>query len=394
MTAIPSPGFGADALELKTSRGPAWVVPSVENIPPSLRAPAFAGRCKDFRYYEVQEAAIRDQFEYRYFVLHDEASGAWALQPLFFVKQDLLAGLPQGVRSLFNGVRKAWPNFLKLPMMMIGCATGEGDLDHDQPWIAEALHAALETYRRQAKALVILLKDFPASYRALLANFSNNGFQRAPSMPGADLALDFANFEEFMTERLSKVFRKNLRRKLRASEGGAPITMEVLTDASAIAGELHPLYLQTFERSTFSFEKLTEDYLRLLGQRMPDRTRFFIWRQNGRIIAFNLSLVHGTTLYDLNVGMDYAVALDLSLYFLTWRDMIEWALKNGIKTYHTGPLNYDPKAHLKLRLAPLDLYARFNWGFINPFFKLALKYLEPTRHDPVLQRFPNASELL
>jgi hypothetical protein len=92
--------------------------------------------------------------------------------------------------------------------------------------------------------------------------------------------------------------------------------------------------------------------------------------------------------------MDYAVALDLSLYFLTWRDMIEWCLKNGIKTYHTGPLNYDPKAHLKLRLAPLDLYARFNWGFINPFFKLALKYLEPTRHDPVIQRFPNAKELL
>jgi hypothetical protein len=393
MTEIPSPGFGADALELRTSLGTAWVVSSVENIPPSLRQASFTNRCKDFRYYEAQEAGLPDQFQYRYIVLQNEADGAWAIQPLFFVHQDLLAGLPQGVRSLFNGVRKGWPGFLKLPMMMIGCATGEGDLDHDQPWVAQALHDAIEVYRRRAKALVILLKDFPASYRTALTTFSSNGFQRAPSMPAARLELDFATFEEFVTERLGKVFRKNLRRKLRASEEGAPITMEVIADASAIAGELYPLYLQTYDRSDFTFEKLTEDYLRIIGQRIPDRVRFFIWRQNGRIIAFNLSMVHEGTLYDLNVGMDYAVALDLSLYFLTWRDMIVWALQNGIKTYYTGPLNYDPKSHLKLRLAPLDLYARFNWAFINPFFKLALKYLEPTRHDPIIQRFPNAKEL-
>jgi hypothetical protein len=93
------------------------------------------------------------------------------------------------------------------------------------------------------------------------------------------------------------------------------------------------------------------------------------------------------------MGLDYSVALDLSLYFVTWRDVVEWALRNGLKAYHTGPLNYDPKSHLKLRLVPLDLYARHNWAIFNPLFKLAIKYLEPTRHDPVLQRFPNAHEL-
>ena len=393
MTEIPSASFGADAIQLRTSLGPAWVVASVERIPPTLRSAAFPGRSKDFRYYEVQEASVRDQFDYRYFVLHDEASGQWALQPLFFVQQDLLAGLPRGVRSLFAGLRKLWPGFLKLPMMMIGCATGEGELDHDQPWVAQALHETVEAYRRRAGALIILLKDFPASYRTALAPFANDGYQRAPSMPAAELHFDFATFDEYLTGRLGKVFRKNLRRKLRAREGQAPVTMEVLTDASAIAGEIYPLYLQTHERSDFNFEKLTEDYFRGLGQRMPDRVRFFVWRQNGRIIAFALCLVHDGVLHDLNVGLDYAVALDLSMYFVTWCDMIDWGLRNGIKSYHTGPLNYDPKLHLKLRLAPLDLYARFNWGFLNPAFKFALKYLEPTRHDPVLRQFPNASEL-
>ncbi|MEP6670310.1 MAG: GNAT family N-acetyltransferase [Chthoniobacter sp.] len=393
MTEIPSLGFGPDAMPLRTAVGPAWVVASVESIPPHLRSAAFASRCRDLRYYEVTETGLPDQFEYRYFVLHDEASGGWAIQPLFFVQQDLLAGLPQSVRSLFNGIRKAWPGFLKLRMMMIGCATSEGELDHDQPWLPRALLDVTEAYRRQARASLILLKDFPSSYRPALAVFSSHGYQRAPSMPAARLELDFKDFEEYLMERLSKVFRKNLRRKLRASEEGPPLTMEVLTDASALVDDLFPLYLQTYERSDFNFEKLTPEYFRLIGQRMPDRARYFIWRQNGRIIAFSLCMVHEGILHDVALGLEYPLALELSLYFRTWHDVITWGLQNGIKAYHTGPLNYDPKLHLKMALSPLDLYARHNWAFLNPIFKLAIKYLEPTRHDPVIKKFANASEL-
>jgi predicted N-acyltransferase len=212
-------------------------------------------------------------------------------------------------------------------------------------------------------------------------------------MPAARLDLDFGSFEEYMTEKLGKVFRKNLRRKFRALDDAPPVTMEVLTDATPIVDEIFPLHVQTYERSDFKFEELNKDYFRLIGQRMPDRVRYFIWRQQGRIIAFNLCLIHDGVLHDIDVGLDYEVALDLHMYFVTWRDVIRWCLKNGIKTYHTGPLNYDPKLHFKLTLVPQDLYARHSSALINPIFKLAIKYLEPTRHDPVLPRFPNASEL-
>jgi hypothetical protein len=385
--------FGADAIALRTSAGPAWVVSCAQKIPADLREAAFATQAKDFRYYQLLEESLREQFQYRYFVLHDEASRAWAIQPLFFVQQDLLGGLPTAFRSLVAPFRKLWPGFLKLRMMMIGCAAGEGELDHTQPWVVTALRETIAAFRLREKASIILLKDFPSTYRSALATFARDGFQRAPSMPAARLELDFASFEQYMMKRLSKVFRKNLRRKFRALDGAAPVTMEVLNDATAVVDEIFPLHLQTFHRSDFKFEELNKDYFRLIGQRMPDRVRYFIWRQNGRIIAFNLCLVHDGMLHDLDVGLDYSVALDLHLYFVTWRDVIQWCLANGVKTYHTGPLNYDPKLHLKLTLAPLDLYARHNSALLNPFFRLAIKYLEPTRHDPVLRRFPNANEI-
>ncbi len=393
MLELATADFGADALRFRTTCGPAWVVASAASIPVELRRTALAGRSKDFRYYELLEESLRTQFDYRYFVLHDEASGEWAVQPFFFVNQDLLAGLPQAIRSLFAPIRKLWPRFLTLRMLMIGCAAGEGELDHAGPWLAGALREAIDAHRPQARASIILLKDFPSTYRDALETFTHHDYQRAPSMPAARLELDFADFEEYMTVKLSKVFRKNLRRKLRASEGASPITMEVLTDATHLVDEIYPLYRQTYERSDFKFEELNKEYFALIGRRMPDRVRYFIWRQQGRIIAFNLCLVHDGILHDLDVGLDYSVALDLHLYFVTWRDVIQWCLKNGVTTYHTGPLNYDPKLHLKLLLAPQDLYARHNSPLLNPIFKLAIKYLEPTRHDPTLRKFANAHEL-
>ena len=393
MVELATADFGTDALRFRTTCGHAWVVSSASRIPSEIRRTALAGRNKDFRYYELLEESLRSQFDYRYFVLHDEASCEWAIQPFFFVNQDLLAGLPQAVRSLAAPIRKLWPRFLSLRMMMIGCAAGEGELDLAGPWLADALREAIDAYRPQARASIILLKDFPSTYRGALETFIRHGYQRAPSMPAARLELDFADFEEYMTVKLSKVFRKNLRRKLRASEDSAPIAMEVLTDATHLVDEIYPLYRQTYERSDFKFEELNKEYFALIGQRLPDQAHYFIWRQNGRVIAFNLCLVHAGILHDLDVGLDYSVALDLHMYFVTWRDVIQWCLRNGVKAYHTGPLNYDPKLHLKLLLAPQDLYARHNSPIINPIFKLAIKYLEPTRHDPTLKKFTNVSEL-
>ena len=126
---------------------------------------------------------------------------------------------------------------------------------------------------------------------------------------------------------------------------------------------------------------------------MPERVRFFVWRLNGKIVAFSLCLVCGETLHDECLGLDYEVALKLHLYFYTLRDVLSWAMANGIRYYSSGPLNYDPKLHLGHRLLPLDLYVLHTTSWLNPIFHLAVKYLEPTRHDPILRKFPNADAL-
>ncbi|HEX4086972.1 MAG TPA: GNAT family N-acetyltransferase [Chthoniobacteraceae bacterium] len=378
---------------IQTSVGPVEVYSWCRDVDPVLWEACFGAQLRDPRFYHLAEDCLMDQFSFRYLVLRNAATGAASLQPALVVDQDGAAGLPRQARRLVAAFRRLAPRFLQMRLLMVGCSAGEGHMGSTEPWALKALHEALPQVAKSAGASVIVLKDFPAEYRGTVGPVFKRDYRRVPGMPAATLDLNYASFEDYLQRRVGKVFRKNLRRKFRKLENAPPLIMEVIADASHLSAELFALYRQTFERSEFQFEVLNPEYFERLGRDMPDKTRFFIWRQNARMVAFNVCLVHDGVIYDLDLGMDYSVALDLHMYFVTWRDIVEWSIRNGLRTYHTGPLNYDPKLHLKLKLAPQDLYARHVRGWLNPFFKVAMQFMHPVRHNPILAQFENAGEL-
>jgi predicted N-acyltransferase len=356
---------------------------------------AFAGQAKDHRFYEIVADTLGSNFEHRYLALEDSAGKVRGIQPVFFVQQNLVEGIP-ALRGAVEKVRQRFPRFLTMRLLMIGNAAGEGHLSvcapQDEEWVANALHQVLEIYGRQSKASLVVFKDFPATYREVLWRFAANDYTRVPSMPMTELLLNYTDFEHYVTT-LGTSTRKDLRRKFRRIAAAEPINVEVVSDLTPFVDEVYPLYLDVHERSPMKFERLTKEYLSELGRRMPERVRFFIWRQNGKAIAFSVALLHDGTIYDDYLGLDYGVALDLHLYFHTFRDILSWSLANGLKRYRSSPLNYQPKLHLGCSLFPLDLYVRHTNPILNRLFRPILKLLEPTRHDPILKRFRNAREL-
>src|SRR5947207_3860454 len=357
---------------------------------------AFQNRCQDHRYYEIVEETLQNDFEHYYLLLEDSSGNVRAIQPVFFVRQNLVEGVPGTIRSIVDAVRKILPRFLTMRVLMVGCGAGTGDLgagnEKDETWTADALRASLPIFARQNKASLVVLKDFPAAYRSTLEAFRLNDYARIPSMPMTRLPLHFENWDEYF-HTLSKATRKDLRRKFRKAGRAPKIEMAVVTNIAPFIDEIYPLYLAVHERSPLKFETLTKDYFLAVAKRMPERARFFIWRQSGKIVAFSFCLVCGDAIYDECIGLDYDVALDLHLYFYTLRDIISWALQQRLRYYYSNPLNYEPKLHLDCELVPLDLYAMHTNPLLNPIFRRVLKYLGPTRHDPVLQRFPNADQL-
>src|SRR2546430_1151763 len=79
------------------------------------------------------------------------------------------------IGSIVDRVRKIFPRFLTMRALMVGCAAGTGDLaacdEKDEAWVASSLQASLSCYTRQNKASLVVLKDFPATYRSKLEMF-------------------------------------------------------------------------------------------------------------------------------------------------------------------------------------------------------------------------------
>ena len=382
---------------VETSFGSAAVADAIPPEDYKIWVAGFEGYPVDHRYYELVHESLKDQFAHYYLLLKDAGGVTRAIQPFLIVTQDLATGTPAVIRNLLARIRRHFPGFLKLRMLMVGCSAGEGDIvlekqSRDIAWTVDALKEGLIPVARELKAMLIVFKDIPKIYRQSLDRLRLFGFTRVPSMPATKLDLNFPDFESYLKTRIGYTTRKNLRRKFRKTES-RPIELEIVTDISPYVDEVYPLYQQTFGRSELKFEELTKSYLRELGRRMNDRARFFIWRQEGRIIAFASTIVHKGVLRDNYIGLDYSVALEYHLYFVTWRDTIVWALKNGIHTYHSAPLNYDPKYHFRMELEPLDLYVRAPNSWLNVIFKRVLPLIEPTRYDPVIRKFANANEL-
>ena len=98
------------------------------------------------------------------------------------------------------------------------------------------------------------------------------------------------------------------------------------------------------------FEKLTKEFLSEIGKRMPDKVRFFVWRQDTRIIAFGFARSR-PTISVMNMSASTMPSRSIfNLYYRVFHDIIEWAIANGYKRFYSGSLNYDPKWHLRQSL--------------------------------------------
>jgi hypothetical protein len=357
---------------------------------------AGSGSRHDHRFFELVDDTIRQDFEYSYLVLKGPRGDLQGIQPVFVHPQDLLGGLGGPLSSAVAWLRKKAPGVLKLRTLMVGSPVGEGVLGaagEDPSCFARALADALLPAAQRLRTPLIVLKEFPAEYRPAFRVFLERGYTRIPSMPYAALDLNFEDFEEHMRRSLSSSVRKDLRRKFRDAAAASPLSMHVTNDISDSVDELYPLYLQVYERSSLRFERLTPEYLVRLGRDLPDRTRFFVWTQGRRPVAFNVCTLHDGVLWAEYLGLDYRCALDLHLYFVVMRDEINWCCRNGVRRYCSTSLNYDPKLHLRFRLLPLDLYVRHVNGCVNRILGRVVPWLTPANRDATLRLFPNSADL-
>ena len=382
--------------EFALGAGRAAVFARAADVAPELWLETFGEQTKDFSYYELLERTMAAGFSYLYLVLATADGKAVALQPLILVDQDLSLSLGENARRILAQTRRIFPRLLRARMVLAGCLVGNGHLGvvtgFSRRAAAGLLAEALIRYAESAQIPLLTIKDFPAEERAEMQPLVAAGFTRLDGFPPLRLELDFDSFEEYLGTRLSKITRKGLRRKFRAAaDAQPPLTLEVRNNCRSVIDEIYPLYRAVVERSEVQFEVFTREYFLEASLTMPERCRFFIWRQAGKAVAFSYCTVSGDTIFDHDLGLAYPVAHDLHLYYVTFRDILEWALRHGYRRYRTSPFNYEPKMHLGLQLEPVDLFVRHRSPFLNVFLRDFAPRFAPAQTEPVLRRHYSSS---
>lgn len=329
---------------------------------------------RGYSFLKSVEDAGFEGFSYRYITLHKNGSIISAA-PCFIMEYSL------------GTTVKAMPGILKIRALICGSPVGYSRLNvlgNDNETAVKALADAMTDIAKRERASVLAFKDFPPSCSGLLDRLLQEGFGRISGYPAVELDIDFRSFDEY-TKRLSPSTRKDLKRKFKNTANLEKVDFEAVSSVNGLEDEIYGLYLQTFLKSEVKFEKMPKAFLSTVSENMPDDTRYFLWRIKGKLAAFDLCLTSKDVLSDEYVGMDYSVAYDYHLYFVTFRDVITWCIENNIKKYESGALTYEPKKRLGLRFIPLYTYVKHANRFINPAFKAVSPLLGPERHDAVLK---------
>ena len=363
------------------------VIRKIEEISPDQWNKIFPDVPEGYYFLKTLDESKFDQFSFYYVLIfeHKQLVGA---APCFLVNYSLDTSVNGPLRQLTNAIKKTFPNLFSIKALVCGIPMGQGQIGISgyTSTIVEAIERRMEALARKINAPLIAFKDFDRSYDHYFVPLLKNGYLKIDSLPMTCLKLDFANFEDYL-KTLSGATRYDFRRKLKKASSIKIESSMVTTLDEATLKEVYDLYLQAVETHDMGFEIVPQEFFRLISINMPKKTKFFLWRINGKLAAFVFCLVSKDVLLDYYLGFDYTPAHEFHLYFVKFKEVMSWCLAHGIKTYEMGTTGYEPKRRLNFEFVPVYLYVKIRYKILRPFLKCLCTILKFENFDPELKRW-------
>lgn len=342
---------------------------------------------ESYGFFKTIDETMSGQFIPYYILIYDEA-GVACVAPCFAFDYPLDTTIDGPLKRFISSFRKIMPGLLVPRAFMCGSPASEGRIGiKNAPYRDDIIKTLVREMRRLAekeRASFIAFKEFSGDYADTLKPLLNMKFHMVRALPSVEMDLPFKSFEEYFNT-LSAATRIDLRRKFKKTDGRVKIEMEVRSELGDLLDEAYGLYTDTLRKSNMKFEVMPKSFFRDIPQNMPGVAKFFLWRVEGKLVAFHLCLVSGGVFIAEYLGFDYDIAYDYHLYFIHFRDEMKWCIRNGVRRYESGAMNYDPKKRLDFRFVPQYIYARHKNPTVNFLFGPLIKLLDPVNSDPVLK---------
>jgi predicted N-acyltransferase len=303
-----------------------------------------------------------------HFLAHPpEGFRAWSLPdgtPAFSAPLDPLLAADDAIKRAVDALPGArhWRRRLRLRTCFNGTTVseyavlGDGDVDALVRRLVDRRAAELGSHA------LLVVKDLPAASPLLDATANAYASRLAEALRAAGFVLiegqalawvpvDFGSTDEFLS-RLSSGRRKDIRRKLRSR---AALTVDMLPTGDSrwhdrgLREAVYSLYRNVYAQSETQFDRLSQAFFDAVLQDSAVDGRVFLYRHDGRLIAFNLCVVSRGALVDKWIGFQYPDAREHNLYCVSWMHNLEYAVASGLSTFVAGWTDPQIKAQLGAR---------------------------------------------
>lgn len=375
------------ALEHPRTKITSRIFDKIEEISPHAWNRVFPNVLESYDFFKSLDESGFEQFSFHYICVYhgDEMVGA---APFFVMNYPLETTISGPLHSFMLGIKRIFPEVFNLKAVICGMPMDQGRLgiqNCDSMAVLEEVLTGLERFAQSHKAAILAFKDFGLEYKNLLDPIQKQGFYKVQDFPSTDMALDFQSFDEYL-KTLSYVSRNGLKRKLKKINAGPQFDLEITHRMSPeVLSEAYALYLQAVQRGETQFETVPMEFFERVSQNMPEETLFFLWRKGKKLVAFAYALAKGSYFLDLYLGFDYSVAFDYHLYFIRFRDLMNWCLQHRMRIYDYGPTGYEAKRRLGFKMIPLYVYAKCRNPWFNPFFGFLCRVLQPENFHKVFR---------
>ena len=362
------------------------LVGGVTSITPDKWRELYPDTVEGYGLFKTLDESRMKEFELQYMLVYRKRSVV-AIAPCFMVNYALDTSINGPLRTFTNRIKKYLPRLFNVKAFVCGIPAGESriGLAGDPEKIIRVIVRRMEQVARKKRAPVVAFKDFGSTYTALLSGLRKCGFSRFNSLPATKLDVRFSDFDGYL-KTLSHKTRYDLRRKFRKVDGCVKIDLEIVTNPEEKNyHEIYRLYRAVVDKHEFGFEVLLIEFFKNISKNMPGYVKYFLWRIDGKIVAFSLCLVSNDLLMGYCMGLDYSVAYKHNLYFIKFRDILNWCINNNIKRYDLGYTGYETKRRLGFEIVPLYLYVKLQNRSLRPIFNLLCQFLKFENFDAGLK---------
>lgn len=308
--------------------------------------------------------------------------GAAALS-LYTIDSLLLA--PPGWKKTGTRLRRLWPNFLRVPVLLCGSpvSTGESHLRiaprADSAALLRQLDRLMIRLARKQRIPFLAFKEFGPKEVAHMDALRELGYLRADSPPMNYFPPRYRDFDHFCASIRSR-YRRHIMRS-RKKFRGSGLRVEHCRGSEGFdrlyTEEVHRLYLNVLSHADITFECLPAQFFRELAVQYGEDAAFTVVFQGERIVGFVCGFFDQDSYFNLFCGFDYHLNETTELYFNLMYEDLDYALRRKARSIHVGQTANEFKSRVGCYLEPRFFYVKARDPILQFLVGAGSRYLFP-----------------